>query len=654
MIDVVWSVALLLGAGALGAALGRRPAVADLAYRLCVAGAVVAGAVPAVRVLGGGSVADLSLRTPMPGGAWVFGLDPLSAAFLIVVLAAGSASAFSGVAAARGAVTRRAARASQFFVAVLLAALVGVVVSRAVLPFLIAWEAMALTSYAAIVLDHGSAGVRRAGMLYLVAMHVGTLALFALFAIWGHRAPDLTFASLAGTVLGGPSRMAVLAAALVGFGMKAGIVPLHFWLPEAHAAAPSHVSALMSGVVIKMGIYGLLRVSVLMGVPPAWWGWLLLSVGAASGVLGVVWALAQHDVKRLLAFHSVENIGLILLGVGAGCLGLAYGHPVVALFGFSGAVLHTLNHALFKSLLFLGAGSMTHATGTREIDRMGGLARPMPVTAFTFLIGSAAIVGLPPLNGFVSEWLVVRALLHAGLSASPARLAVLGVAVVGLIGGLALACFAKVVGVVFLGTPRDGRVPAAHESPSGVTAPLVALAAACTAIGLLPVLVVPPVLRVGALLAGTPVAAVWPPGGDPAVRIATVFALTVTVAVIVLWRAEAWWSARGGRAAVETWGCGYEAPTPRMQYTASSFAAPLLAAYHGVTGLRTHRTAAALATHAEDPMLDGVVVPVWHAIASAARTLRPLQRGRLSLYLGYVVAALVAVLGYLMLTGRAS
>ena len=651
MAFVAWSIALMVAAGVLNAVLWRRPDLADATFRVGLLGAAVVGCIPAVRVLAGGSVPDVSIATQMPGGSWVFGLDALSALFLLVILAVGSACAFFGVTYLRAGATRRGARASLFFVATLMAALSVVVIARAALPFLIAWEAMALASYAAIVLDHGQAEVRRAGMLYLVATHVGTLALFGLFAVWGTGARNLSFASLAARPLHGVAQVAVLGAALLGFGMKAGLVPFHFWLPEAHAAAPSHVSAIMSGVVIKMGIYGLLRVSLLMQGPPAWWGWLLLMAGAVSGILGVVWALAQHDLKRLLAFHSVENIGIILLGIGAGSLGITYGHPLVAVLGFAGAALHAVNHALFKGLLFLGAGSVAHATGTREIDRLGGLARRMPITAITFLLGSAAIVGLPPLNGFVSEWLVYRALLDAGLMASTARLAVLAVAALGLVGALALACFSKVVGVIFLGSPRDSTVSVAHESPAGMTGPLIALAAACAAIGLLPVLVVAPLLRVGSLVAGTSPTAVWLGGADPAAGAVTwfVLAFAATLAVGLVMRSR--WSARRGSTVAGTWGCAFTTPTARMQYTASSFAAPLLTAYRSVAGLHTERTALALATHAADPVLDRIMVPVWHGIESAARRIRPLQRGRLSQYLLYIVAALVVALGYLMLAG---
>ena len=260
---------------------------------------------------------------------------------------------------------------------------------------------------------------------------------------------------------------------MVGFGTKAGFWPLHVWLPEAHPAAPSHVSAVMSGVMLKTGIYGLLRVLTVLGPPPAWWGWLLVGIGVVSGVLGVVFALAQRDLKRILAYSSVENIGLVALGAGLGVLGLAFDLPVMAALGFAGALLHVLNHAIFKGLLFLGAGAVLHATGTRDIEHLGGLLRRMPSTAQAFLVGSAAISGLPPFNGFVSELLILLAAL-AGVSERAGGVAVpstVAVAALGLVGGLAAACFARVFGVVFLGAPRRtlDREPA--EATPGCSSP---------------------------------------------------------------------------------------------------------------------------------------------------------------------------------------
>ncbi|HYT83571.1 MAG TPA: proton-conducting transporter membrane subunit, partial [Gemmatimonadales bacterium] len=492
---VAVSLLLLVTAGVAAAGLARRPAAGEMWFRLCCGAGCVIGAVPAVAVLAGAAVPDVRLAAAAPFGAWVFGLDALSAVFLLAILSAGAACAFYGLAYLDRERGHRAVGAAHLLLALLVTALAVAVIARAAAPFLIAWEVMAVTAYLLVVLEHERSEVRRAGLIYLAVTHAGTLLLFALFATWAGDAGDLSFAALGRhpPFMAGRGAM-ILVLALVAFGLKAGVVPFHFWLPEAHAAAPAHVSALMSGVVIKMGIYGLLRTVVLFGPPPPWWGWVVLVLGACSGVLGVVWALAQHDIKRLLAFHSVENVGIILLGIGAGALGLAYGHPLIAVLGFAGAALHTLNHALFKSLLFLGAGSVIHATGGRDIDLFGGVARRMPTTAAAFLVGSAAIVGLPPLNGFVSEWVVFQALLRGGSARDAMQLAGLAAVALALIGALALACFVKVVGVLYLGTPRDLVATTAREPASGMIRPVVGLAIACVAIGLLPIAVVPAAL----------------------------------------------------------------------------------------------------------------------------------------------------------------
>lgn len=649
--------------GGVFVAIGGRFAV----FRVLIGAGAIAAAVPAVRVLAGGVPLVVRLGTPEPGGPWELGLDALSAVFLLAILAVGAACAMYGLTyltpvehggERSSGPGRRGVAAAHGLLALLTVAMAGVVVARAAMPFLIAWEIMAVAAYFLVVTDSGAEPVRRAGMLYLVTTHAATLALFALFAAWGRAAADLTFTSLAQAAPRLPSGGAlVLLLALLGFGIKAGLVPLHFWLPEAHAAAPSHVSAMMSGVVIKMGIYGLLRVVALMGVVPAWWGWVVLLIGIVSGVLGVVWALAQHDIKRLLAFHSVENIGIILIGTGVGALGLAYGHRIVAVLGFAGAALHTLNHALFKSLLFLGAGSVGHATGRRDIERLGGLARRMPRTAATFLLASVAIVGLPPLNGFVSEWVVYRAILHAGLTDDAGRLASLAVVGLALIGGLALACFAKVVGVIYLGTPRDDIAATAHESPAGMTRPLVALAAACAAIGLLPALVLPPMFRAGLAVAGDAspalgIASATDPALVAGAQAMTWLALALSALLVVAWMLRGAWR-RGGVARAVTWGCGYPAPTARMQYTASSFAQPLLHTFAPVAGIHTVRAAEVFATHASDPLLEGFVRPAWHRVERLAERLRPIQRGRLHSYLLYVVAAVLALLLYLLFSGGA-
>ena len=263
-------------------------------------------------------------------------------------------------------------------------------------------------------------------------------------------------------------------------------MPLHVWLPEAHPAAPTHVSALMSGVMIKTGIYGLVRILTFLGPPPLWWGWVLCGIGLSSGVLGVLYALAQHDLKRLLAYHSVENIGIIALGLGVGLIGLSSGSSTLAVLGFAGGLLHVLNHALFKGLLFLGAGAVMHGAGTREIDHLGGLLKRMPWTGLSFLIGAVAISGLPPLNGFVSELLIYVSAFQGATTlentaAVPALAVIAGLA---LIGGLAAACFAKAFGIVFLGEPRSDHAAHAHEAGMAVRLSLLLLAASCVLIGL--------------------------------------------------------------------------------------------------------------------------------------------------------------------------
>jgi hydrogenase-4 component B len=639
-----------IAAAGLGAAvLRRRPAVADRAFALLVGAGCVVGAVPAVRVLAGAPAMSGG------GGTWLFGIDLLSAAFVLVVLGPGLASAWYGMRALGAERDHRPVSAARALIALELVALALVVTARGVVPFLVAWEVMAVLAYFLVIFEHERAEVRRAGLVYLVATHAGTLALIALFAFWAGPTGGLSFDALAARAAALPAGGAlVLWLALLGFGLKAGIVPLHFWLPDAHASAPSHVSALMSGVVIKMGIYGLLRVVTLLAAPPAWWGWLVLSLGIVSGVLGVLWALAQHDLKRLLAYHSVENVGIILMGLGAGALGITYRIPLVAALGFGGAILHTLNHALFKSLLFLGAGAIHHATGTRALDRLGGLARRMPLTWAAFLVGSAAIVGLPPLNGFVSEWLVYQALLGGGTSAGPIRLTLVGVAGLALVGGLALACFAKVCGIVFLGKARSADAARGHEPSRGLLGPMFGLAAGCAFIGIAPALVVRPALAVGAGIARVPMSVVGQSDVLGALTPIALLSLGLLALLGIGSLAMAAVRRRRPVAEADTWGCGYALPSARMQYTASSFAAPLLASYGPLAGLHEEKTPAAFHSHPRELVLDGVILPAWEAVRGALWRLRTIQHGRLWVYLLYIIAVLVLLLLYIGVAGGAA
>jgi hydrogenase-4 component B len=639
---------ILILLGGLAAVLvpGRRLAAAAFGA-LVAAGCALVGT-GAVKVLAGAGAWQVTVAAHVPGGDWVFGVDPLSAFFLVAIALVGGASAVYGAGYLAGGEGRGAVSFAHAALAVLLVALSLVVTAQSAVPFLIALEVMAIAAFLLVMFEHERAETRRAGLIYVAGAHAAILALIAMFAIWGASAPDLTFDSLARSAewLGG-TRHVVLVLALIGFGLKAGFAPLHFWLPGAHATAPSHVSALMSGLVIKVGIYGLLRVAALAGCP-AWFGWTLLALGVSSGVLGVVWALAQHDIKRLLAYHSVENIGIILIGMGAGTLGVAYDLPVVAALGFAGAILHVLNHALFKGLLFLGAGAVARATGTREMDALGALGRLMPITWLTFLLASAAIVGLPPLNGFVSEWTIVQALLRAGLGTGAVRAAIFAVAGLGLIGGLALACFAKVNGMVFLGRARTEAASAGREVGPLLLGPMLTLAAACVAIGLLPTLVLPPALAAARVVAG-PGAAF--PGADTSLGAGWVSAAAIVLIVVV---ALAWVILRAltrgrWRTVANPWGCGFPLPTPRMQYTAASFAAPVLEPFGRTAGVHVEQTDASFVTHPRDPWLDGVMLPAWRQASALVDRVGRLQTGLLHQALLYVFATVVALLCYLVL-----
>jgi formate hydrogenlyase subunit 3/multisubunit Na+/H+ antiporter MnhD subunit len=367
-------------------------------------------------------------------------------------------------------------------------------------------------------------------------------------------------------------------------------------------------------------------------------------------VLGVLWALAQHDFKRLLAYHSVENIGIILMGIGVGSLGVAHGAPVVAVLGFAGGLLHTVNHALFKSLLFLAAGAVYRATGTRNMEDLGGLARRMPLTWLGFAVGAAAIIGVPPFNGFVSEWLVYQGMFAGADSVRSLRLALLGLPALGLIGALALACFAKVSGVVFLGAARTDRVSEAADH-RGAYVPILTLAAACVALGVFPWLGMSFVGAVALELAG-PNATGMPPSALEGASSISILALGTILVTAALWGARRIAMRRRTTRREATWACGYDAVTARMQYTASSFAAPLISVFGSMSGVRTERSTAALHTRALDLVLDGAALPLWGAMRRAALRLRAAQHGRLHVYLLYVMGALLALLAYLSLAAR--
>jgi hydrogenase-4 component B len=365
--------------------------------------AAITGSIPALGVLWHNTPLIFISRWHIPLGSLSLKLDPLSAFFEITILIVVACAAVYGAGYLRPYEETVRMGMTWLWFSILAASMVVVCCADNALLFLVAWELMALSSFFLVIFESHKETTRRASWIYMTATYLGTSLLLPMFLLMGSTSGSLDFNTF--NLHANPHLADVcFILALIGFGTKAGIVPFHIWLPEAHPAAPTHVSAVMSGVMIKTGIYGLMRVILLAGMPPLWWGVVLLIAGALSGILGVLFALSQHDLKRLLAYHSIENIGIILMGLGVGIIGINTGCTMVAVLGFAGALLHVLNHALFKSLLFMGAGAIYRQTHTLEMDLLGGVIKKMPITGIVFLTGAVAISGLPPLNGFVSEF----------------------------------------------------------------------------------------------------------------------------------------------------------------------------------------------------------------------------------------------------------
>jgi hydrogenase-4 component B len=520
------------------------------------------------------------------------------------------------------------------------------------LHFLIAWESFAIWAFFLITLDRKRREARAAGWLYLAASHAGTLLLFAFFARLATRTGSWDLGPMREQIELSP----LFWLALVGFGIKAGLFPLHIWLPSAHASAPSHVSAILSGVAIKIGLYGIVRFSGWLPLP-ALAGWVVIGLGAASAVLGIAFGFAQNDFKRLLAYCSVENMGIILVGLGGALLAVTHGKAGWGRLALIGALLHVWNHGAFKALLFLGAGSVLHATGTREMSRLGGLWRTMPWTAGLFVLGSLAVSGLPPLNGFVSEWLIYLGLFDAvtgkGPAAWPAMTAVIMLAAAG---ALALASFVKASALLFLGAPRTKAAVNAHECGPWMRAPMLGLAGVCVAIGLAPGLFGRAV---------TAAARAWRPDGstvEPPLELFTlgsvnvVLLVAILVLVVSIWRQA---STNGLRRSL-TWDCGYAEPAVRMQYTSGSFAAIAAGWFRWILQperkIRRPRglfpDEALRLERVPETVLERVIGPVGDVIMQMSTAVRRLQHGRLQFYIVYVVAGLLAVCIVVMLGGK--
>ncbi|PIR19533.1 MAG: oxidoreductase, partial [Elusimicrobia bacterium CG11_big_fil_rev_8_21_14_0_20_64_6] len=577
MSGLALSLACLSAGAALSFPLSALPRASRWTFLLCLAGGCATGLAIALFVLAGGEVSGIRIPWRVPMGEIFLAIDPLTAFFLLPIFAVGLAGGVYGegyLDAAHGHLSPSFVR---FFYFLLTASMAMVVCARNAVLFLAGWEVMALAAFALVCAEDPKPGVSRAGLIYIISTHADMLCLIVLFAAMGSRAGSMEFSAMRAAMPGpGPALTGLFALAVAGFGLKAGFMPLHFWLPEAHPVAPSHASAVLSAVVVKMGIYGLLRFLSFCPAVPESWGLVFLAIGASSGVLGVLFALAQHDLKRLLAYHTVENIGIIALGMGLGCLGLAHRNAALTIVGFAAALLHVLNHSLFKSLLFLGAGAFAQALGSRDIEGAGGLLRRMPWASAFSWIGAAAICGLPPFNGFVSEWLVYYGLLGGRLGG--ARYAMVAAAALALIGALAAACFTKAYGALTLGEPRAAAAAAAKDPGGLMLWPMALLAVSCLVIGIVP----GPFVRSAARCAATTFG-LAPEAALPAVEAALgPLSIIGAMGALALGLAGLLWLWRGTLLSLRevgagpSWGCGFTRPTARMQYTASSYASPLV------------------------------------------------------------------------------
>ncbi|MBN1144411.1 MAG: hypothetical protein JXA72_08305 [Bacteroidales bacterium] len=514
------------------------------------------------QVLNGGPVfGDIAIR-----------LDSISAWFILVT----NFTMLMGILYGRQYLRHHPARSadmSMHYISYLLnhAALTGIYFIQNMLAFLCAWEIMAITAFILVIFEHARMETLKAGINYLIQSHI-SIILLTLGFIWVYTSTgSFDFEAIRTYCLSAGKEAALLLFLVffVGFGIKAGFVPFHTWLPHAHPAAPSHVSGIMSGILIKAGIYGILRLLLLMPENHLAMGYFILAVSVITGLYGVILAIVQHNIKKLLAYHSIENIGIIGIGMGIGTIGVGLGSPFMAFAGYAGAMLHVLNHALFKSLLFYSAGNVYNALHTLVIDRMGGLIRNMPRTALFFLIASLAICGLPPFNGFISEFLIYSGLLSAIGSSHTASVIILAVIALALIGGLALLCFTKAFGIIFLGTARHVQHAEIREENNATLFPMALTAILIIFIGLLPQLFISVLRRPVELFMNMPDLEGMRVSAQIMQQISiAVWGLVLLIAILWLLR-----KAIASRQVTvgPTWGCAYTTDSPKLQYTASSF-----------------------------------------------------------------------------------
>ena len=656
----LWCVAALLATALLALVVGRRVNAHHIVYGVCLAVSLIGLVTALVTLFGGAGASQAVLPLGLPWLGAHFRLDTLAAWFLAVAnLGIAGASLFG---LGYGAHEREPMRVLPFYPA-FLAGMNLVILADDAFAFLLSWEFMSLTSWALVMAHHRERDNVHAGYVYLVMASVGTLALLLGFGLMAGANGAYAFEAIRAAPPSPLFASLVLVLALIGAGSKAGLVPLHVWLPLAHPAAPSHVSALMSGVMTKVAVYGFVRIVFdLLGPPLWWWSLLVLALAGVTTVMGVLCALMQHDLKRLLAYHTVENIGIIFVGLGLALAFKAQGMAWAAAVAATAALLHVFNHCVFKSLLFFGAGAVLTATGERDMEHLGGLIHKMPQTAFAFLVGCAAISALPPLNGFVSEWLTFQAiLLSPQLESWGLKFLVPAVgALLALSAALAAACFVKAFGVTFLGRARTPAAERAHETDRFSLAAMFGFAAICLVVGILPSLFMDAVAPAVRIVTGDRLPAQTAPGWMTIVPIVEgrssyngllVFlfiAAAASLAASIIHRVG---SDRVRRA--PPWDCGFPDLRPITQYSASSFAQPLRRVFGTLVFHARERVEmpppgsaapARFFVDLRDLVWDVLYAPVAAGVGVAADRLNHLQFLTIRRYLSLVFLTLVSLL----------
>ncbi|AET66927.1 formate hydrogenlyase subunit 3/multisubunit Na+/H+ antiporter, MnhD subunit [Desulfosporosinus orientis DSM 765] len=603
-----------------------------------------------------------------------FRIDSLSAFFITVFSVLSLSVSIFSYGYTSGYIGKKNLGVLGLFYNLFIFSMLALVSSGNIFMFLFFWEIMSMVSYFLVVFEHQDSRVRSAGFIYIVMTHIGTAFIIIAFLLLYKETGSYSFGQYSSLAkdLSPSIKNLIFILVTIGFGTKAGIIPLHIWLPKAHPAAPSNVSAIMSGVMLKTAIYGFIRIAFgILGVGPVWWGGLILVIGAVSALLGVMYALMEHDIKRLLAYHSVENIGIILMGIGAALILLGYGYNDLALIGLTAGLFHTLNHAVFKGLLFLGAGAVHHATHTRNIEEMGGLLKRMPWTGFFFLIGSISISAIPPFNGFASEWLTYQALLALGSAKLGVTMNIMGpvfAASLALTGALAAACFVKAFGTMFLALPRSSAAEKAKEAPKTMLVGMGLLVICCLIFGVIPFIAIDLLSPVTAGLIGVETTPLL--GGYRWLNLTPIIGQKVDVAVAsvspLMVLAVLGFSVflisifvkkygKYGEVHVdETWNCGVT-QTSKMEYTATSFSKPIRIMFRAIFQpsrkikkeyvLKPYFTSHIVYEGDIKPFFeDNLYRPLHKVFIMLADRITVLQSGSIQLYLGYIFVTLVVLL----------